>query len=465
MRTTFSGPLAVPTEEDLVFGVAPQPVAAGRGLVIGEGMVYPEINFTLPAIPIEESTWPEIRHQYQDMISSLVKRAKALQIPGLVVEFEQLPAMTAEPWRGAEITGILRDTLEGAHDKFGLKSALRVTIVDMRDSTRPPQLRSGPHWEAMLESWRLCAQNGADLLSVESVGGKEVHDQALLNGDVAGIVYSLGVLAASDMEWLWGELVSAAVQEGSIAAGDSACGFANTAMQLAHQKMLPEVLAAVVRAMGAARSLIAMECGARGPSKDCAYEGPVLKMISGCPISMEGKSAACAHLSPVGNIAGMAADLWSNESVQNVRLLAAGAPEVFLEILAYDCRLFNQAASRGQSRLFRDLLVESDELRSPQALVLGPRATIRIAQSILEHGGDDYRRTLAAGRTAVGLIREALAEGKLNLAATEARWLDRIERALEKLPDDAERLEADVEPFYRELFDPRSYRAIAIRTP
>ena len=61
--------------------------------------------------------------------------------------------------------------------------------------------------------------------------------------------------------------------------GDTARGFADTAMQLAHQKMLPEALAAVVRAMSAARSLVAFEHGAIGPSKDCAYEGPVIKAL------------------------------------------------------------------------------------------------------------------------------------------------------------------------------------------
>jgi len=133
----------------------------------------------------------------------------------------------------------------------------------------------------------------------------------------------------------------------AVPGGDSACGFANTAMQLAHQQMLPEVLAAVVRAMSAVRSLAAFEEGAVGPSKDCAYEGPIVKAITGVPISMEGKSASCAHFSPVGNIAAAMCDLWSNESVQNVRLLAGNAPEVFTESLIYDCRLMNVASSRG----------------------------------------------------------------------------------------------------------------------
>ena len=67
-------------------------------------------------------------------------------------------------------------------------------------------------------------------------------------------------------------------------------------MQLAGQKMLPEVLAAVVRAMSAARAIAAFEQGAVGPSKDCAYEGPIMKAIAGVPISMEGKSAGLRTL-------------------------------------------------------------------------------------------------------------------------------------------------------------------------
>src|ERR1035438_10450247 len=49
---------------------------------------------------------------------------------------------------------------------------------------------------------------------------------------------------------------------------------------------------------------------------------------TGCSISMEGKSASCAHFSPIGNIASAMCDLWSNESVQNVRLLSGSAPEI-----------------------------------------------------------------------------------------------------------------------------------------
>jgi len=70
-------------------------------------------------------------------------------------------------------------------------------------------------------------------------------------------------------------------------------------MVLAERKMIPRVFAAVVRAVTAVRSLVAYECGAVGPGKDCGYENPILKAITGCPMSMEGKTAACAHLSPM----------------------------------------------------------------------------------------------------------------------------------------------------------------------
>ena len=99
----------------------------------------------------------------------------------------------------------------------------------------------------------------------------------------------------------------------------------------------------MVRAVSAVRSLAAYECGAVGPGKDCGYENPILKAITGFPMAMEGKTSACAHLSPVGNVAAAACDTWSNESVQNVRLLGGMAPTCYVEQLIYDCRLMNQA--------------------------------------------------------------------------------------------------------------------------
>ena len=60
-------------------------------------------------------------------------------------------------------------------------------------------MRSGEFVEKMLRCFELCAQAGADFLSIEITGGKEVHDEAILNGDLAGSVFALGVLGARDM--------------------------------------------------------------------------------------------------------------------------------------------------------------------------------------------------------------------------------------------------------------------------
>jgi methanol--5-hydroxybenzimidazolylcobamide Co-methyltransferase len=258
------------------------------------------------------------------------------------------------------------------------------------------------------------------------------------------------------MEMLWSEIVRVSGNHGVMPGGDSACGFANTAMQLASQGMIPEVLAAVVRAASAVRSLVAYECGARGPSKDCAYEGPILRAITGTTIAMEGKSASCAHFSPVGNVAAAMCDLWSNESVQNVRLLSGSAPEAFLELLAYDCRMFNESIEKGFARQYQSLLVESDVKLSPQALVLSPESTVRIASAIVAER-THYHQTLAAGREAVAIIRDAVGSGCLSLSSRETSWLGKIEGSLDGITPDESILLRQMIETYGAMFTPSSY--------
>jgi methanol--5-hydroxybenzimidazolylcobamide Co-methyltransferase len=451
----FSTP-AVTDPDELVFGRAPDPVRCGLDLEMGNGAVYPEINFTLPPMLIEPATWPRVREIYTGIIDNLCNRARDLGLAGLLVEFEQLPPMTGQPAWGAELTEILKTRLQQARAAADLASALRVTIVDMREETKPPLRRGGPSWDHMRQALEQCAARGADILSIESTGGKEVHDVALTRADMAGIVFALGVLAPADMAWLWDQFCDVARSRKIIAGGDSACGFENTAMQLAGQKMLPDVLAAVVRAMTSVRSLVAFERGAVGPSKDCAYEGPVMKAIAGVPIAMEGRSASCAHLSPIGNIAAACCDFWSNESVPDVRLLSGPAPVASLETLAYDCRLFNAALGRGSELELRDLHVESDAPLSAQATLLTPEATVALAQAITAET-DPYARTLAAGATAFRLLSEALEDGALQLPAREIRWLKKLQKAFDALPRSADALHAQIKPRYGNLFDARSY--------
>lgn len=434
MQSRSNGKLAITNEADLVFGRCPRPVTCGTGLTIGGGTVYPELNFTLPPMLVDDASWEQVRSHYQRIGQAVVRRASALALPGVVLEFEQLPAMTERPQWGAELTAILQKHLKALHEKTGMPTALRVTVVDLREMKRPPELRSGAGWERTREAFVCAAQAGADILSIESVGGKEVHDEALTMGDLPAIVWSLGSLSCRDMAWLWDEITSIANKYGAVSGGDTACGFGNTAMQLAGKGMLPSVLAALVRAATIPRSLVAYEHGAVGPSKDCAYEGPAMKTIAGVPISMEGKSSSCAHFSPLGNIAGAAADLWSNESVQNVQLLSGSAPEAFLELLAYDCRLFNVAQARGKAGELRDWLVASDVPQSVEALMLEPSFVLGISRAVAEQT-DGYARTLAAVRFARNAINEAVGHGVTQISAREKPWLTRLSHAVDELPE------------------------------
>ncbi|MEX0777902.1 MAG: methyltransferase MtaB domain-containing protein [Phycisphaeraceae bacterium] len=434
--TTFTT-LAIDNADDLLFGQAPKPLTTRQGLVIGGGTVYPELNFTLPAIDINPGTMPEVRKQYTQMITGALGRAVDLDVPGLVIEFETLPPMTQVPEWGIGITRILLDAMGEANAKHGLKTVLRATPNDTREFARPPVMRSGEHYRTMLQTFEGCAKAGAELLSIESVGGKEVHDEALQMCDLPGVIFSLCSLGARDMRFLWTQINDIARANGVHAAGDTACGFANTAMVLAEQKMIPRVFAAVVRAVSAVRSLVAYECGAVGPGKDCGYENPILKAITGRPMAMEGKTAACAHLSPLGNIAGATCDTWSNESVQNVKLLGGMAPTCFMEQLAYDCRLMNEARKDGTAatRQLRDWLVRSDVSLDPQAFILSPASAVAIARVIVAQP-TPYLAGKAAARCAVDLLIDADARGTVRILERERPWLDTMRSALDDMPED-----------------------------
>lgn len=429
--------LAIQDPKQLTFGFCSKALKTRSGLTIGGGLVYPELNFTLPTMFVNGETMPEVCRQYREMISGGAKRASELDVPGLVVEFETLPPMTENPDWGMQVTKILLEELAEAEVKSGLKSVLRMTPNDTREMVRPPVMRSGELWENMLELFDRAAAAGAELLSIESVGGKEVHDEALQACDIGQVIFALCIMGVRDMRFLWTHIDAIAKRHGVHAAGDTACGFANTAMVLAEQKLIPRVFAAVVRSISAVRSLVAYECGAVGPGKDCGYENVILKAITGYPMAMEGKTAACAHLSPVGNVSAAACDTWSNESVQNVRLLGGAAPTCYVEQLAYDVRLFNQAISDGPEAagMLKRWLTQSDISLDPQALVLAPESAVKIAAAIVD-APNHYRAGVAAGLAAIGILSEAYRIGGLRLPAREVCWLDSIQTALEDLPED-----------------------------
>lgn len=429
--------ISIDDPDDLYFGTAPQPLETARGLVIGGGRVYPELNFTLPAMSINEETWPAIVRQYDEIITDALERAERLHCEGLVVEFETLPDMTRRPEWATAVVEVLLEGLERAHSEWGLPCALRVTPNDNREMQRPPKMRSGEMLETTLETFRRSAELGADLLAIESTGGKEIHDGALTMADLPQVIFSLCVLGVRDMRFLWTQIAEITdAHEGVFAAGDTACGFANTAMVLAEQKMIPRVFAAVVRTVSAVRSAVAYECGAVGPGKDCGYENVILKALTGLPMSMEGKTAACAHSSPVGNVSAAACDLWSNESVQNVKLLGGWAPSCYLEQLIYDCRLMNAAIedSPEAALALRGWLVDSDASLDPQAFVLMPRSAVAVADVIANSNSHyDAGRNVAA--FTIQLLRDAIRDELVDVAEREIRWLDMMEASVEALPD------------------------------
>ncbi|MHC1770626.1 MAG: methyltransferase MtaB domain-containing protein [Flexilinea sp.] len=442
---------------DFVYGTAKTPVVLPNGLSIGGGQVYPEINFTLPPILIELKTMPEVLQNYKEIITGICDRALALEVPGFVAEIETLPPMTFHPEWGIEVTKVVVDTVKEYESKHDLKGAVRITPNDIREGRDLEHMWHGRHWDSMLETFEGCANAGADLLAIESVGGKETHDDAIMNCDLNKSLFALSVLGCKDMEKLWTEIIAIADRTGTIASGDTACGFGNSAMVLADRGYIPKVFAAIVRVMTVIRSLVALECGAKGPHKDCGYEGVYIKAITGTPIATEGRVAACAHLSPVGNVAACLCDLWSNESIQNIKLLGGQAPTISFEQLVYDCRLMNQATARGKETalLLRDLNADSDSFFDPQAYILRPDIVLDISKKIVLVDGD-YNRTKYAAQLAAEAIRDGLENGKLKLSRKEKSWLDRLQSQIDEFPADVEILTKNILSSYDKL-DPKKY--------
>ncbi len=429
--------LAISDPGQLIFGTAPKPVTTSRGLIIGGGKVYPELNFTMPPMSINRETLSGVTSAYRTIVRDGLERMRQMHGPGVIFELETLLEMTQDPEIGVEIVKVMNEECENYFQKYGLISEIRLTPNDLREFERPPKQRSSALLDRMLELFERGAAAGGDMLSIESTGGKEVCDDALLSCNIREIVFALTVLGVRDMRMLWKKIVDIAERHNRIAGGDTACGFGNTAMVLAEKGFIPKIFAAMVRVITVVRTLVAIEEGATGPDKDCGYEGIYLKAITGTPISMEGKTAACAHLSPVGNVAAAAADLWSNESVQNIKLLGGMAPTVYYEQLEYDCRLFNEAIKEGPASALqlRNLLVNSDLLFDPQALVLAPGPVIEISKTMLQ--GKNYVHAAVLGSLkALDLIEEAYQSGQLKIAEAELSWIEMIRMDLSGIPDD-----------------------------
>ncbi|MCX8189410.1 MAG: methanol--corrinoid methyltransferase [Nitrososphaeria archaeon] len=411
------------TPKDIVFGFSKKFLRYGIDLEVGNGLVVPEIKY----FPRVEKN---VMEEYKHITEQLLKRAVALGTESLQLETELTYLEMEDKKLVAELINLQKSMIERYAKEHGLHVGYRVTVADIRDFGKPRHDEES--FNKMMEIFELASSNGADVLSIESEGGKELFNYSIIRQDLTGIVSSLGYLATFDMKRLWKNIVSIAKNKSILAGGDSACAFANTAMKIAgglKDNMIPHSLASIVRVMSACRSLIAFEEGATGPGKDCAYENVYLKVITGCPMSMEGKSSAVAHSSLVGNIIAATCDLWSNEQVENIKLFGGYGPEVFLEILHYDTKLMNMAIAGGQQYCLRDLMIKSDKLLNPQAFVLSPDIVYEISKVIVGEK-DELSRTVASAIKAIELMSN---EEKLNLSKGEKRFIEMAKRKLEEI--------------------------------
>jgi methanol--5-hydroxybenzimidazolylcobamide Co-methyltransferase len=416
--------------DELVFGISKHPLRYGLNLEVGNGQVVPEIKY-FPKRDGEEDS-EKMKKEFKEITSNVLKRAVDLGLPSIQLETEQTFVITKNPKLGGEITSIQKSIMEKYAEEYGLKSALRVTVADVRKLEG--DMRGSEEASLIFESFEKVAENGADVISIESIGGKEIFNYSLIRQDIEGVLFSVGVLGSLDMEFLWREIVRIADKRGVVPGGDTDCAHGNTAMVLANgltSHVLSHTFAAVVRAIGASRSLVAYEQGATGPGKDCGYENVIVKAITGLPMSMEGKSSASAHSSLVGNVAAAACDLWSNEQVENVKLYGGWGPQVFLEILGYDTFLMNNALRTGFGKKMRGLLVAANPF-DPQVLVLAPNGAWRIGEAITRYPKDYYLRAREACVEALKVIGDGYETRNRELPPNETRACLRIRESCEK---------------------------------
>jgi methanol--5-hydroxybenzimidazolylcobamide Co-methyltransferase len=426
--------MAYESPEEMIFGTALKPVETKRGLKIGGGRVMPEI------VPHprsgSERVLKTLLREFQRANEDALERCVIVGIPALVIENEHIFQMTHDRTWGMEIAAQTQHQIEAYQNKFGLRAAYRATIADIRRPEIVDMRNSNPTRE-MLAAFEACAPY-ADILSIESMGGKELFDHCIIRNDITGLLFSQAVLGGRDMAWLWPQIVEIAERHGCIPGGDTDCAQANTAMFMAGgfiSKDVPHTLAALCRAMSVSRTLVAYECGAVGPGKDCAYENPIIKAITGIPISTIGKTAACANMDLCGNLMAAVCDLWSNEAVEYHAMFGGSSVAVFTEILGYDVAAMNASLEIGYQSHYQACLVNSDRYRSPQSFILCPDNAWSIGAAVVRNNDSLYTRAKAAALTCGEIM---LYDPKLLFTAFEKDSLLEYMKELESLPDTEE---------------------------
>jgi len=417
---------------EMMFGTAKKPVTTKRGIVIGGGFVHPEV---VPhPRPGSEKTMKTLLREYERANGDALERMTIVGHPTLCIENEHIFQMSHNPKWGGEIAAQTAKQMDDYLAKYGLKASYRSTIADLRKPDMV-DMRTSDYTMEVIESFKECAKY-ADVVSIESMGGKEIFDHCIIRNDIGGILFGIGVLGARDMEWMWNQIVEIAKKNHCIPGGDTNCSEANTAMFMAGgmtSKDVPHVIAALSRAIAASRTLVAYECGATGPTKDCAYEDPIIKAMAGVPIATEGKTSACAHSDLAGNLIAAVCDLWSNEAVEYHDMFGATTTSVFAEILGYDVAMLNTALELGYQEQMKEILVNSDMYRDSHSLILAPDNAWQVGNAIVSNRATSNYASARAGAMKAGEI--ILGDAKMKLTAHEKAALTKAMADMKALPE------------------------------
>jgi len=446
--------------DEMVFGHAKYPVSAHWGIQFGAGYVVPEVKVA-PEAGAERSKETLTR----DMVAiaeQACSRAVDIGLPAMMLEQEHVFQQTNFPDWGADTTRGQADVLEKYNAEYGLKTCLRQTVGDLRIEEKGG-LRGSDYDNHVAETVEACAANGASDICAETMGGKSVLDYGVMRGDIRAILFGIGYLGSVDMEYFWTRTVKQCSKYNCNPAGDTNCSGANTTMYVAGGllgKDFSHTGAAMARAISAARSLVAVECGATGPLKDCGYENTIVKSICGVPVAQEGKNAVCAHADVMGNLTCQVCDVWSNESVFHREEMGGPTPGVWLQATGYEAALMNTAIQTGNAKTLRNLYTLTDKYRDPQGVLLAYDNAFRVGQAIVEYGKDIYLRSRAAALEYSKIINEAVDAKKIQLTRFDADSLRKFTDVLESLPMESTTfVDQCMRDYPRRIptFDPKSY--------
>ena len=464
MAVTRYTSMAYADADELVFGQAKHPVSYGFGIKIGAGVVIPEINYA--PRPGAEKDPVKLKREYVDYISKdVLNRAVTLGFPDVQLETEWVSQMNQEKLSAPVVEG-QKAICEKFHEEYGVNCAVRHTIPDQREAEeglRPGMGGAHAYPEALFRAAEVACENGADVLSCETMGGKELADYAVTNGDITAFLFGVGYLGSVDMTYVWQEFAEIAKKNKAVAGGDTNCSGANVSMFMAGGYLDNDVqrtFSAVTRAISAARTLVAWECGAAGPDKDCGYEGPIVKSIAGKPCAQEGKNCQCAHADLQGNLMAQVCDLWSNESVEYHPEFGGTSVQCWLGSIGYEAALMNTATQLGQAKTLRDLYMYTDRTRGPEGYVLAYDNAYKVGQAIAENGNDLYLRAKAAGLTGAKIIMNGYETKELGLTNKQLDTLNSIIKTLEGLTDETDKIVEFCGKEYKDTvpnYNPKNY--------